>query len=201
MLVVVLSTLAACGRDKAPQVLSSAPLSVPVKTERARPSVTGEERDKLLSSATKGLLKSRDKMEKVSFYLAKNRSITRTNLDTYLAIPDGLPAILRVMPSYYGDDWIFFNTVKVMADDEIVYQKTFNHNDVLRDNANGSVWEIADYIAGDVELATIKKIIASKSATIRFSGNEHREDHEISRGERDRLQQILTAYEALSSLQ
>jgi hypothetical protein len=176
----------------------SSPAQAPAPAEPARPRLPDVDRAKLISTATRDLIKKRDKVEKISFYSPKNQDGAHTNLRAYLSVPDDGPVFLRMMPLYYGDHWIFFTSLKVMADDEIVYEKNFDLNQVHRDNADEDVWEYIDYAAGGSELLALRKIVSSKEATIRFNGDQYRQDHEITRRERDRLKQILSAYESLS---
>jgi len=165
-----------------------------------KPSLTKEERAKLVKAATKNLKEERDKMEKISFFTAKNPNLLVSKLEAYLAIPDESSVILRVKPTYFGDSWVFFDKVKVMADDEVVYQRSFSHRDVVRDNSAGSVWETADYVGKTVELAALKKIADAKQVIIRFDGRERRHDHTMTKRELADLKTVLAAYESLSTI-
>lgn len=160
--------------------------------------VTGKERDEIVAGAVKGLVLERDKIEKVSFYSAKLPRLA-TRVETYIALPDGKLPYARIKTIYFGDDWIFYDSIKVMVDDQVIYKNEFRRADVARNNSGGSVWEVADYLANDVELAALNAIANSKSATIRFSGAERRHDHEITKKERRDIQRVLEAYALLSS--
>lgn len=161
--------------------------------------VTGPERDEIVSRVTKGLVLERDKMEKVSFYSAKARNLTASRVESYIALRDsGLP-ILRMKTAYFGDDWIFYDSVKIMVDDSVIYGRDFRRTDIDRDNSSGKVWEVVDYVANDLELAALAAISKSKSATIRFSGDKRRHDHEITKKERAQIRQVLETYAKLTS--
>ena len=159
--------------------------------------VTGQERDEIVARAVKGLVLERDKIEKVSFYSAKLPRLA-TRVETYIGLPDNKQPYARMKTIYFGDDWIFYDSIKVLVDDQVLYENEFRRAEVVRNNSGGSVWEVADYLANDVELATLYAIASSKSATIRFSGAERRHDHEVTNTERRDIRRVLDAYALLS---
>jgi hypothetical protein len=161
--------------------------------------VTGDERKKIVKALTAGLSEERDKMERVSFYSAKDIPFLDSSLDPYLSVHDtGLP-ILRMKATYFGSTWVFYDKVKIMADDVVVYDREFEHGRVHHNNSGGSVWETADFVAGAPEITALKLVANSKNATIRFAGSERREDHEITDKERKGIRSIVDAYEKLTS--
>lgn len=182
----------------------STPAPSPIATEVAvaplpsvAPELTKEDRKKIIVAATQNLKEQRDKMEGVSFYLNKKPVRAASRLETYLSIPDGSRVYLRMSPTYFGDNWIFYDSIKVMADDEVVYQRAMERRDVTRDNGGGSVWEVGDYLGSEIDISALRTIAASKTATIRFSGSERRHDHNMTKQELKNIQQILSAYDEL----
>lgn len=161
--------------------------------------VTGPERHRIVSSATKGLIHNRDKVEKVSFYSTKTRNSRTTRVECYIGISDNQMPFIRIRATYFGDDWIFFDSVKVMVDDQIVYGRKFQRTGVVRHNAGGSVWETADYVVSDNELGALVAIARGKSATIRFASDQRRHDHDVTKKERQDIQRVLEVYAQLSS--
>jgi hypothetical protein len=164
--------------------------STPVK-----PSITEKERKKIIADATKSLVRQRDQMDRVTFYTASKDG--HTQVGAYLGIEDGDAPVLHMRTIYFGDRWVFYEKVKIMADDAIVFERNFSRSDIIRDNANGDVWEVADFVAGQGDLLALKIIARSKSATVRFEGDERRHDHKISLVEKTRLQSVLKAYDEL----
>ena len=162
-----------------------------------KPQLTEAERAKILEKATKGLKRERDQMEKTTFYLSSAGKSLKTGVGTYIGLADGKAPYLRMNTIYYGDRWIFFDKVKIMADDAIVFERQFRRSAITRDNTAGAVWEIADIVAGAQELATLEAITKSKSATIRFAGRDRIHDHKISSSEKARLKSVLDAYNTL----
>jgi len=160
--------------------------------------VTGPARAEIVSRVTKGLSLERDKIEKVSFYSAKSRTYLASRVEPYISLSDNMLPLLRMKATYFGDDWVFYDSIKIMVDDQVIYERGFRHSDVARNNSSGSVWETADYPANEDELRALAAIAKSKSATIRFSGDKRRRDHEITKKERQQIKQVLEAYAQLA---
>lgn len=200
----IAAALAGCGQQVAHQETQAQNNQVSVPAE-ASPElvkvISKEEREKIIAEATSGFRLQRDKMEKISFYLPKTRKTPDDRLSLYISIPDDKKAILRVYPFYYGDEWVFFDAIKVMADDEVVYEKHLDrYRDIATDNSGGNVWEIADYVAEDSDIAAFRKIASASKVTIRFSGREKREDFDLSKREIENIGNALTAFNKLSAL-
>lgn len=185
-----------CGQSSSS--VTSAPTSV-AAAPREPEIVTGDERKKIVSTLTKGMEEERDKMEGISFYSTKDRSHLSSTLEAYISLPDGMMPLLRMKSTYYGDSWIFYDSIKIMADDVVIYDRVFKHDEVRHHNYSSAVWETADYLAANSELLALKAIANSKSATIRFSGRDDRHDHEITDKERKNLRQVISTYEQLTA--
>lgn len=194
--------------EQSPAPLTPAPVpSLPTSTETAQstdttpstvPALTKEERKAVIGAATRELKEQRDKMEGVSFYLNRKPIRAASRLETYLSIPDGSRVYLRISPTYFGDNWVFFDSIKVMADEEVVYQRDMSRKDVTRDNRDGYVWEVGDYLGSEIDISALRVIAASKVATIRFSGSERRHDHNMTKQEIKNIQRVLAAYDELA---
>jgi len=159
--------------------------------------LTEQERARVVKAATKSLSKNRDNMEKVTFYGPVGFSSTRTEIGAYIGLEDGGAPYVRVKAAYAGDNWVFFEKIKIMVDDEVIYEKTFPRNAIRRDNAAGRVWEIADFDAKINELIVLEKISRAKTAMIRYSGRERLHDHQISSREKAGVAATLKAYKEL----
>ncbi|QIX17328.1 hypothetical protein [Burkholderia multivorans] len=194
-LIVAAISLSACDdKPAAPQASTPEPV--------AKPALTEQQRADLIAKATHGMEVNRDKMEKVSFYTPRIPLEEWANqpLGVYLSIPDGYRVIFRVHPHYTGSDWIFFQKIKVMADDQIVYEREFPYADMVRTNSYGSVYESTDYAAKDADIEAMRKIAAAKSVTVRLSGRENQRDYEMSKADQQRIAQALKAYDELQPL-
>lgn len=166
----------------------------------AVPALTSAERERIITTATASLSLSRDKMEKVSFYQLKKRNLLSTRLEAYISVPDDSRAILRLSPVYYGDDWVFVDRIKVMADDEVVYEHDMARGELIRSNYGGSVWETGDYVARAIEIVALRKIASSKTVMIRFTGRERQHDHTMTRQEISNLTVVLKAFDGMKAL-
>ena len=187
----VVFTVASGPGDISPPAIAAAP---PIAQ------VSAPERAKIIAGATKALEASRDKMEGVTFYMAPKRQHLTPKIEAYLSVPDARPALLRIAAVYYGDDWVFFDQIKVMADDVVVYEKTLSRSDVARNNSGGSVWETADYLAQPEDEQALRKIANAKSATIRFSSRERQHDHAITAKQLGDLRKVLAARDAMKGI-
>lgn len=163
------------------------------------PKLTGDARQKIVTASTKGFEAERDKMEKITFYtpqITLDAWNTQT-LSAYISLPDDGEPILRMNPHYHGDSWIFFQEVKVMADDQIVYDKMLPYEKMKHDNNSAGVFESADYVANDDDISALRKIAAAKSVTVRLSGNQNRQDFDMSAADQKRIADALKAYDTL----
>lgn len=161
------------------------------------PQLSADERARILSNTIKGLKVKRDDMEKVTFYSTQSGDALKTQLNAYLGVPDDGRPYLRMRAVFFGDRWVFFESIKIMADNEIVLEKTLPRSVITRDNEAGSVWEVADYSPQQDDIQALEKISNAKSATIRFSGRDRIRDHKISSAERAALRSILKAHHEL----
>ncbi|MDN7427783.1 hypothetical protein [Burkholderia sp. AU45388] len=187
--------LSGCDDKSSPQASAPAPV--------AKPALTEQQRSDLISTATKdGFEVERDKVEKITFYSPKTNSSEWSNqyLGVYISVPDGKGPIFRIYPHYQGDDWIFFDHLKVLADNEIVYEKEYSSSDMRRDAKSSRVYESTDYAAKDDDIAAMRKISSARSVTVRLSGRDHRQDFEMSQGDRQRIARALSAYDSLQPL-
>lgn len=164
-----------------------------------KPALSKEERERLIVEQTKTLSGSRDKMSKISFFSAKDKNLLTTRLDPYIAVADMGSPVIRMREVYFGDDWVFVDKVRIMCDDEVIYERSFDHNEFVRNNSGGSVWETGDYVAREYEIAALRKILAAKETVVRFEGRERQRDHTVTKQEVKNLRAVLTAYDSLTS--
>ncbi|BBP95936.1 hypothetical protein BSFA1_10650 [Burkholderia sp. SFA1] len=164
-----------------------------------KPMINAEQRAQLVKSATVGMSEERDKMESISFFSAKDEPWIDTGITVYLSVPDDSSPILRIVPHYHGDSWIFFNTVKVMADGKIVYERSLDGLRMKHDNNTTGVYESADYAAEAADLFAIRAIAGASSVTVRLAG-EKREDVDLSPAAIARVKRVVKAYNELAAL-
>lgn len=97
---------------------------------------------------------------------------------------------------YYGSDWLFVNSVKVVADGKELASFSV---DVKRDNYGGNVWEYALLpLSNPKHRKLIENIIAAQDVIIRFYGDQHYDDLKVS----DRMKEDMGAMlEALDTIE
>lgn len=168
-------------------------------SEAAKPALTREQRVALVKSATAGMTEERDKMESISFYSTKDEPWIGTGITVYLSVPDDARPLLRVVPHYHGDSWIFFTSVKVMADGKIVYDRSFDGLHMKHDNNVTGVYESVDYAAQADDVAAVRAMASAKNVTVRLAG-EKREDVDLAPADIARAKRVISAYDGLAAL-
>jgi hypothetical protein len=174
------------------------PTQNPPKLSKPMVILTPEKRKQVVASATKGLKRNRDDMERVTFFSPPKRNVLSSGFTAYLAVPDTGQPYVRVKSNFYGPSWVFFEHMKIMSDDSIIYERRFPYSEVVRDNSGGSVWETVDFAAEQDEFIALRKIAAASKTVVRFSGRERQHDHRVTKQEGANLQMILNAFENLS---
>lgn len=166
----------------------------------AKPALTPVQRSAAVLSATQGMVLERDKMESISFFSAKGEPWIGDGITVYVAVPDDTHAFLRVAPHYQGSEWIFFKRIKVMADSKIVYEKDFSALRMKHDNNSSGVYESIDYAADESDVGAMRAIANARSVTVRLSGDDKREEFDLTDKDRARIARSLSALDALSSI-
>lgn len=103
---------------------------------------------------------------------------------------------LRMVCNYTADDWVFFKKITFSVDGKNFY-KSFNYNDVVRDNDGGDIWEYVDIEVGETEIEILKAIANSNETIVRFEGDEYYRDITIAAEDKKGIVEALTVYEML----
>jgi len=121
---------------------------------------------------------------------------TNTNLTSIYMGDNGSSRWLRLMMSYKGDDWIFFERAYLSYDGntkEIVFDK---YDDKETENSGGGVWEWIDLtITKDVEMF-LREFAKSKDAKMRLTG-KYTKTRNLTYNERQGILDVLNGYDAL----
>ena len=105
---------------------------------------------------------------------------------------------LHIVAEYWGKRWVFFKQVIISMDGES-YTKSFGSNEVLRDNADGYVWEWAEFNASAEEIEVLRKMAAAEKITIRFKGKERAYDIQMFKKGKQSILDTLHAYELMQN--
>lgn len=104
---------------------------------------------------------------------------------------------LRLMMSYEGDDWIFFDSAYLSYDGN-TYEVPFNkYNDKQTDN-DTRVWEWIDVTVTDDMLAFLTKMVNGKSVKMRLSG-KYTHTRNLTSTEIKAIKDVLLAYDVLKN--
>jgi len=155
-----------------------------------------KEKQRRLAAAVQHLRKDVDKLEGVTWYHDKSNSrFTNVNsFRVYIGERRGFHW-LRLRVQYAASDWLFIDSYFISVDGTKYRPSSM---DWERDNGGGKIWEWSDTTPSDSDLRMTRAIIASKNATIRFQGSQYYKDRVIPKQEKQALQRVLDAYEALS---
>jgi hypothetical protein len=140
----------------------------------------------------------RDSFQGISFYYdrATYSGYAGNKFQLYVGMNDGGSGYLRLLFSYFGNDWVFWHTVNIKVDGQI-FTISPGFFEVTRNNGGGSVWETYDMEPTGDNIAMIQKIIQSKSAVLRFQGDDYYADRTITSAQKRAFRNVLAAYEVL----
>lgn len=85
----------------------------------------------------------------------------------YIVISDNI-LILRFKTSYFGENWIFYDKVKLLSNNEIVELIIENKNDII--NPSGTVSERSDTFISNQTLEFFRNSIKNGYFKLRFEG-------------------------------
>lgn len=173
-------------------------LAIEEAKRKEKEKIAAAAREKRMASLKK-LRKKYDDVSGVTWYKQPYFThYTNTNLTSiYMGESNGIPW-LRLMMSYEGDDWIFFERAYLSYDGntkEIVFNKYDNKE---TENGGGSVWEWIDLtVSSDVEMF-LREFAKSPNAKMRLTG-KYTETRNLTRNERKGIQLVLEGYDALKA--
>ena len=143
----------------------------------------------------------RDEFKKITFYYAPGKlSVPINHVTFYLSLEDNsMPeAIMRFV--YFGEDWLDFDKVAVLVDNEIVFEQTIPPEQIRKEaTAMSQVYEIGD-IKMTPHLDVIEKIAQGTDLAVRMSGKSRGSylDKQMLYTMRLQAEEILTMYGVLN---
>lgn len=157
-----------------------------------------DEEQKRLKAVNK-LKKSVDDVSGTTWY--KNpyfTHYTNRNLTSLYIGKSGSTVWLRLLMSYTGDDWIFFENAYLSYEGntkEIYFDK---YDDKETEVGNGGVWEWIDVVVNDSDLNFLKQMAESNDCKMRLSG-KYTKTRNLSLNERKAITDVLLAYDVLKN--
>lgn len=155
------------------------------------------EKQRLATAVSKMRIKY-DEMTDITWYTDKT---TTEYVDTnafyaYIGVVGDTPT-LRLKIQYQGDDWLFIDSYIIKVGDE-THTISPSYGQVERDNGYGGVLEWYDVAADKDTIAMLRDIASSKKTTVRHSGDTTYYDRVLQMSEKDAIQNVLNAFDALS---
>lgn len=162
------------------------------------------EKDKIVKEYSSKFEIDEDKVDKLTWYMHDDMPDyidIRSYIIPYIGVKNGNPWIV-IRYNYTEDDWIFWENMKIVVDDE-TYFKYVGYFNTVRDNDGGVVWEwydeALDYNQSldSEELVMLQKIADSEETIIRFEGDNYYYDLTVSKTDKAIIRDVLTLYGAL----
>ena len=119
---------------------------------------------------------------KASLYIGKNKS----------------QVWLRMLMSYYGSNWIFFEYAYLSYDGNTIEIPFDRYRDKKTENSGGMVWEWIDIKVESNILSYLKKFVKGDKPKMRLSG-KYTETRNLSANEIKAMKEILLAYDVLKN--
>lgn len=166
--------------------------------QRIKETAKAEAAEKSRLAALRKLKRNVDDVSGITWYyqpyFTHYTNTNRTSL--YIGSKPGTYPWLRLMMSYTGDDWIFFERAYLSYDGntkEVIFDR-YSESD--RDNGSGGVWEWLE-ISPDTEMVRfLKKMAESPNAKMRLTG-KYSKTRTLSDSERKGIREVIQGYEAL----
>lgn len=143
----------------------------------------------------KSARKQRDDIEKTTWYYdpSSPRYQNQNAFYLYIGKNDTGDSWMRLRIQYAASNWLFVESVTIVADDF-----RYDSGAVRFERGNrDTIWEWYDGPFRETELVLIDRIIHSKKAVIRFVGRQYHMDRIITAAEKQALRNTLDGYNAL----
>jgi hypothetical protein len=139
-----------------------------------------------------GLRKSVDKLEDITWFYDKStpQYTNYNSFHLYIGKKKEGKSWLRLRFQYAADDWLFIKNYSIYVDGE---NQGKIYGSFKRDN-DSTIWEWLDKSPTTSDIASIKKIIKSNEAVIRYEGQQYYKDVTITSSQKKALSNILDAY-------
>lgn len=164
-------------------------------TEAENARIKAEEAKRL--QAVNKLRKEIDDINGITWYY--NPYFTHYNNSNHVSIymgkrEHGKPW-LRLIMSYYGDNWIFFDSAYLSYDGN-TWEISFNEYEDKKSDNDSSCWEWIDVGVDEYLLAYLKEMVNGKTLKMRLRG-KYQKDKVLSTAERNAIKDVLLAYDVL----
>lgn len=151
-----------------------------------------------LANATKLMRTSYDDVNEITWYYDRTtpKYTDSKSIHLYIGKKKDETPWLRFRIQYAADDWLFMNSFIIKTDDK-PYTISTSYGEVETDHDGGEIWEWYDVGMTNTLYEICKSIISSKSPKLRYNGRQYYKDKSITAQEKQAIQNVLNAYEAL----
>lgn len=148
--------------------------------------------------AVRKLRKKYDDINHITWYENPYfRHYTNTNYTSIYIGKDESSIWLRLMMSYEGEDWIFFESAYLSYDGNTFNIPFDKYRDKKTEN-DTRVWEWIDVRVSDDLLAFLRKMVNGKSVKMRLSG-KYTNTRKLTNTEIKAIKDVLLAYDVLET--
>lgn len=151
---------------------------------------------KRAESLKKKMRKEVDDMRGLVFYYHPSSTKFVDRNDFFLYISEKQSDVsLRMRIQYAGDDWLFIERYYIKMDS--VVAQIVPISSVERDNGYGGVWEYYDTVMDATDFEMMQDLAQAKTAKLRYEGQQYYRERDITRTQRQAIQDMLDLYEAM----
>lgn len=155
---------------------------------------------KVATVAELGQLKAvKDEFSGTTCYTGRNAPQYRNANGVFgrFCINDGYLSPLSLNLQYYNAEWLFISSWTVKIGERLVDGRGNFERDNGIDGNGARIFEWHEREVGQAEVELMRAIAENKGATIRYFGQQYRDDRTINAAAAQGLADVLDAYEAL----
>lgn len=136
------------------------------------------------------LVKKYDKFQDTTWYYSPSspRYRNTNGFYIYFGVSDSYKSSIRLVVQYESSDWLFIDSAVVNVDGD-----NYSIEGKWERDHNSRIWEWIDEPLDDRDM--IEAIINSKSATIKFNGEQYYDTRNITSSQKLGLRDVLFAYD------
>ncbi len=165
---VSLLLITGCQKAESP---ASQQAEAPIK--QAPPALSADQKREMIAKITDRSDSVKvDKFKGTTFWTSSPGFDSNPVIYFYVSDPKDRPELtFRVVYTYIGSDWVFFNRIQILADDEKVIDIQLpREKEPSRDVVAAKVIESVDIELSEAHAKAFDKVAGSKTAIIRYSG-------------------------------
>lgn len=120
----------------------------------------------------------RDQFRSIQFFSApladwNAMAPSKSALRAYVALEDCSQPSIVFAPVFRGATrWLFIERVAILADDSIIFQRSFHNSDVTRGEEFNELKEFATAVLTDSEVEAVRALPSAKAVVVRISGSK-----------------------------